>query len=223
MKRILIVGFSIALIIGLPQTSNAAIKSGSTCPKLNQTSGSGAAKLTCKMVNKKLVWVKTPAANPLGTISNPVPMGESLVVGDFSFRIDGIEFGLDAEICDSNSFNDGCTYDDNFDSIVDPDSTFNWAAVTITAANKSKVIAKPAALFMRTFSLVLPNGQLLESEIFAFGDKDFSKLQIIPGGNGTGRIFFQVPKSITTLKSILVIRDSSFFNGTKDFYYELKW
>jgi hypothetical protein len=159
----------------------------------------------------------------LGTINNPVPMGSSLVVGGFSYRIDNIAFGLDEEICESNSFNEGCTYDSDFNSIVDPASKIYWAGVTMTAANKSNVIAKPAALFMKTFSLVLPNGQLLESEIFALGNNDFSQLQVIPGGSGSGRIFFQIPKTITSLKSLLVIRDSSSFTAIKDYYYKLEW
>ena len=217
--------FSLCLAVGVAfsPSASAAIKAGSSCKKINQTSGSGPAKLTCKTVKKKLVWVKTPAAIQFGTISNPVPMGKSLVVGDFSFSIDNIEFGLDAEICARNSFNGGCTYDEDFESIVDPDSKFNWAAVKVTASNKSTDIAKPAALFMRTFSLVLPSGQLLGSEIFAIGDDDFSQLQIIPGGSGSGRIFFQIPKTIKTLKSLLVIRDSSSFLNTKDFYFTLEW
>ena len=223
MKRLAVFVICLALGIVNPSPSFAAAKAGSACTKLNQTSGSGSAKLTCKTVNKKLVWVKTPASIPLGAMSNPVPMGTPLTVSDFSYRLDGIEFGLDAEICASNSFNDGCTYDENFDAIVDPDSDFNWAAVTVTAVNKSKVIAKPASLFVRTFSLVLPSGQLLGSEIFAFGDNDFSQLQVIPGGSGSGRIFFQIPKSITTLKSLLVIRDSSSFLNTKDYYFKLEW
>jgi hypothetical protein len=223
MKRISLIGFCLVLGLAFPSSSIAAVKAGSSCPKLNQTSGTGAAKLTCKTVNKKLVWVKTPVAEPLGTMSNPVPMGSTLVVSDFSYRLDKIEFGLDDEICASNSFNAGCTFDANYDSIVDPESKFNWAAVTVTAVNKSKVIAKPAALFMRTFSLVLPSGQLLGSEIFAFGDNDFSQLQVIPGGSGSGRIFFQIPKTITTLKSLLVIRDSSSFLNTKDYYFKLEW
>ena len=195
MKRLAVIGICLALGIAIPSPSYAAAKAGSSCTKLNQTSGSGAAKLTCKVVKKKLVWVKTPASNPVGTASNPVPMGTALTVGDFSYRLDGIEFGLDAEICESNPFNDGCDYDDDLNSIVDPDSTFNWAAVTVTAVNKSKVIAKPASLFVKTFSLVLPNGQLLGSEIFALGENDFSQLQVIPGGSGSGRIFFQIPKA----------------------------
>ena len=223
MKRLAVIGVCLALGIAIPSPSYAAAKAGAKCTKLNSTSGSGAAKLTCKTVNKKLVWVKTPASNPMGTASNPVPMGTALTVGDFSYRLDGIEFGLDAEICESNSFNDGCAFDDDYKAIVDPASTFNWAAVTVTAVNKSKVIAKPASLFLKTFSLVLPNGQLLGSEIFAFGDNDFSQLQVIPGGSGNGRIFFQVPKSITTLKSLLVIRDSSSFTSTKDVYFKLEW
>jgi hypothetical protein len=222
MKRLAVIGISLALGTVIPSPSYAATKAGSSCTKLNQTSGTGSAKLTCKTVNKKLVWVKTPVAEPLGSMSNPVPMGGSLVVSDFSYRLDKIEFGLDAEICKSNSFNAGCTFDANYDSVVDPESKFNWAAVTVTAANKSKVIAKPAALFMKTFSLVLPSGQLLGSEIFAFGDNDFSQLQVIPGGTGSGRIFFQIPKTITNLKSLLVIRDSSSFLKTKDYYFKLE-
>ena len=208
--------------VAFPVASFAAAKAGSSRTKLNQASGIGASKLACKSVSKKLVWIKTPTSNPVGTIGNPVPMGSSISVSEFFFIVDGIEFGLEAEICKNNSFNDGCAYDDNYESIVDPDSTFNWAAVTVTASNKSKVIAKPASLFVKSFSLVLPSGQLLGSEIFAFGDNDFSHLQSIPGGSGSGRIYFQVPKSITTLKSLIVIRDSSSFLNTKDYCFKLE-
>jgi hypothetical protein len=223
MRKSIFVAISILIALAFLPNANAAVKVGSPCTKEYSTSGSGALKLTCKKVNKKLVWTKTPVSNVLGTINNPVPMGSSLVVGGFSYRIDNIAFGLDEEICESNSFNEGCTYDSDFNSIVDPASKIYWAGVTMTAANKSNVIAKPAALFMKTFSLVLPNGQLLESEIFALGNNDFSQLQVIPGGSGSGRIFFQIPKTITSLKSLLVIRDSSSFTAIKDYYYKLEW
>jgi hypothetical protein len=62
MKRITVIGISLVLGLAFPTSSYAAAKAGAACTKLNQTSGSGAAMLTCKTVSKKLVWVKTPAA-----------------------------------------------------------------------------------------------------------------------------------------------------------------
>ena len=207
----------------VPQSASAAVTAGASCTKLNSTSGSGSSKLTCQKVKGKLVWVKTPAGSALGSISNPAPMGTALTVGNFAYQVKGIEFGLDDEICNANPFNDGCKLDDNFNSIVDPNSQFNWAAVTINATNKSNKVGKPASLFLTTFSLVLPSGQLLKSEIFAIGDNDFSKVEIIPGGSGSGRVFFQIPKSITSLKGIMVIRDNSSLFSTKDYYFRLEW
>jgi hypothetical protein len=209
------------LLISGGSFANAAAKSGSTCSKFNQTSGSGTSKLTCTRVNGKLQWSSSSKTNSVGTVSNPVPMGTAQQAGDFTYRIDGIEFGIDQEICKTNSFNSGCTRNDDFDGIVDPNSTFNWAAVRMTATNKTDKVAKPAELFMKTFSLVLPNGQLLKSEYFALGDEDFSKVEVIPGGTGTGRLFFQIPKSIKSLKTLMVIRSLSFSTGSKDYYFTL--
>lgn len=210
------------LVIGMVP-AQAAPKSGSACSKVNQTSGSGSNKLKCAKVNGKLVWASAGNGSTLGTVSNPVPMGTAQLAGDFVYRIDGIDFGIDAEICDTNSFNDGCTINDDFDGIVDPNATFNWAGVRITATNKTDKISKPAELFMKTFSLVMPNGQLLKSQAFALGDGDFTKVEVIPGGTGSGRLFFQVPKSIKTLKTLMVIRSLSFSTGSKDYYFTLAW
>jgi hypothetical protein len=214
-KISLTVATVISLALAIPSTF-AATKTIATCSKVNQTKGVGASLQTCKKVGSKLQWVNTPAtSSTIGTPNNPVPMGIASTVGDFTYRVDGIEFGLDEAICKANSFNDGCTYDDNFTAIVDPKANFNWAGVTLTASNKSKAIAKPAGSFSKTFSLVLPNGQLLDSEIFAIG--------VVPGGSGNGMIFFKIPKSIASLKSLLVIRDSSFFTKSKDVYFQLNW
>jgi hypothetical protein len=222
-KISLTVATFISLALAIPSTF-AATKTIATCSKVNQTKGAGSSLQTCKKVGSKLQWVNTPAtSSTIGTPNNPVPMGIASTVGDFTYRVDGIEFGLDEAICKANSFNDGCTYDDNFTAIVDPKANFNWAGVTLTASNKSKAIAKPAGSFSKTFSLVLPNGQLLDSEIFAIGDNNFSNVEVVPGGSGNGMIFFKIPKSITSLKSLLVIRDSSFFTKSKDLYFQLNW
>lgn len=223
MKKVITILAALTLTLGFPAASSAAAKAGATCTKLNQTTGSGASKLTCKKVNGKLVWTATTTGSSVGTMSNPVPVGGSLTVGNFNYQVKGIEFGLDGEICDTNPFNDGCTLDDNFESIVDPNAKFNWAAVTLSATNKSNKVAKPASLFLTTFSLVLPNGQLLKSEIFALGENDFSQVEVIPGGSGSGRIFFQIPKTIKNLKSLIVIRDESSLFGSKDYYFRLEW
>lgn len=223
MKR-LITFLSIVLIFSCaPSTSYAAPKAGDSCKKANQTTGSGNSKLICKKVSGKLVWTKSVVANPLGSMSNPVPSGGSLTVSGFSYKILGIEFGLDEEICDTNPFNQGCTYDDDFNSIVDEDANFNWAAVSVSATNKTNSIGRPGSQFLRTFSLVMPNGQLLRSEIFALGDSDFSQVEVIPGGTGEGRIFFQIPKTLKSLKSLIVIRDESSFTSVRDYYFRLEW
>jgi hypothetical protein len=223
MKKVCIIIATFALVFSAPGIASAAAKAGSKCSKSGVTTGSGAAKMTCKKVNNKLVWVKTPAKPTLGSISLPVPNGGSLLIGGFEYKIMGIEFGLDKEICKTNPFNDGCTYDDQFNPIVDPKSNFNWAAVTISASNKSNTVSRPGSLVSRTFSLVLPSGQLLKSEIFALGDNDFSQVEVIPGGTGVGRVFFQIPKSITSLKALIVIRDESNFLKVQDFFFTLEW
>lgn len=223
MKRLISL-ISVALVLTcMPNVAYAAPKAGGSCAKANQTSGSGSSKLVCKKVNGKLIWTKSVVANPLGSMNNPVPTGGSLTVNGFSYKILGIEFGLDEEICDTNPFNQGCTYDDDFNSIVDDGANFNWAAVTVSATNKTSSIGKPGSQFLRTFSLVMPNGQLLRSEIFALGDSDFGQVEVIPGGTGEGRIFFQIPKTLKSLKSLVVIRDESSFTSVRDYYFRLEW
>lgn len=200
------------------ETGNAAVKAGTSCSKLNQTSGSGLSKFTCKKVSGKLKWVATPSAPTLGSISNPVPMGTSLTISKFTYVINALEFGMEEEICASSAFNDGCTFDDNLDPIVDPDADFYWAAVNITALNRSAGIAKPAG-FDTTFYLVLPNGQLLRSDFFTMASNNFGDVQVIPGGKGTGYIFFKIPNENTSLKTLIVIRDSTSFLAVKDYFF----
>lgn len=222
-RQLFFMSFFAVLLLSTPSIAQAAPKAGGACTKVNSTTGTGTSKLKCQRINGKLIWVKSTTTSSVGTLNNPVPMGTSLSVGTFAYQIQGIEFGLDEEICETNPFNDGCDFDSNLDPIVDPNSDFNWAAVTVSATNKSKTAAKPGSVFYTTFALVLPSGQLLKSEIFALGNNDFSSVEVIPGGTGSGRIFFQIPKSIKTLKSLILIRDQSSLFSSKDYYFRLEW
>jgi len=222
-KKIYIFLIIVFLFVNLSiDVGNSAVKAGTTCAKLNQTSGSGSSKFTCKKVSGKLKWVATPVAPALGSISNPVPMGTSLTISKFSYVINALEFGMEEEICANNAFNDGCTFDDNLDPIVDPDADFYWVAVNITALNKSAGIAKPAG-FDTTFYLVLPNGQLLQSDFFTMASNNFGDVQVIPGGKGTGYIFFKIPNENTSLKTLIVLRDSTSFLAVKDYFFTVNW
>ena len=61
--------FSVASAVAATQP-----KAGSTCTKLNQVSGTGAAKILCTKVANRLVWSKAPAVAPIQPIaSTPTP------------------------------------------------------------------------------------------------------------------------------------------------------
>ena len=218
--RILAIIASAVLAIPLSAPAQAA-KSGQKCSKAGVTSGTGANKLTCVKKGKKLTWTKTPEST-LGSARNPVPMGTKLKISGVEYMVSNINASADALICAANSFNKGCELDDDFKSIVDPNSDTTWLTVEISASNSTNEIVKPGGIG-RNFFLVLSNGQLLERELFVTFPQNFYDVQMIPGGTGVGQVAFALPKSGASTSKLLVIRDRSNFLKTADYYFQVNW
>lgn len=237
-----------SLLIGLMLTfvslpvSQAATKAGATCKKVGVTSSVGGKKYTCILSGKKLVWNKgavstnviptgktpvTPTPKPtptaaLGSFSLPIPSGTDFQIGKLKYRVNQVKFNVDSVVCAGNYYNGGCTVDSNFRGIVDPASTTTWVAVAFTILNQSADIQ--SLRFDTSFYLVLPNGQLLQNTDTVNGYPNrLDNVQLIPGGSGTGDVLFAVPKTAAVLKTMLVLRDSSDFLSTHDYYFEISW
>jgi hypothetical protein len=201
-------------------SASATAKAGQKCSKVGVVTGEGDKTLTCKKVKKKLKWVKTPT-NTIGTARNPVPFGSKLKIGGLEYTIKAINNNADAEICKGNAFNEGCTFDSDFNTVVDPKSTVSWLTVEVSVTNTANEILKPSG-FDINYYLVLTNGQLLESELFVSFPASISEVQVIPGGTGSGQVAFPLPKSGNAPSNLLVIRDRSNILSAKDYYFAIK-
>ena len=230
MNRKMLGVFTLVAIFLSPQIASAATV-GKTCTKVGQTSGSGAMKLTCKKISGKLKWTSTPVkeavtpkpspsavAAKAGSFSMPIEGGIYAQVGDFKYKIDGARDNLSEQVCADNGFNQGCTYDDNLNRIVDPMSTGRWIALNVSAINTGNQIATPGG-FLTTFQLVLPNGKLLTSYSNGLKEElDYSGL--IPGGQASGIVAFYLDKSIQ-IPDLAVIRDQSSFLSDSTLYFKV--
>ena len=201
--------------------SGQAAKAGKKCSKAGVTMGTGSQKLTCVKKGKSLVWNKTPEST-LGSVSSPIPFGTPLKIGSIEYSIIGVNKSADEMICKGNSFNKGCTFDDNLNAIVDPKSPTSWVTVKFSVKNLGSQIVKPGAVD-KNFFVVLSNGQLLEQEIFVMFPQSLFEVQVIPGGAAVGEVPFALPKSGATLSNLLVLRDTSDFFKQRDYYFQVRW
>lgn len=219
-SRVLAIIATAFLVVPLSSPAHAA-KAGQKCSKAGLTSGKGSSKLTCVKKGKTLTWNKTPEST-LGSARNPIPMGTKFKISGVEYMISAVNQSADSFICAANSFNEGCDLDDNFKSIIDPDSETTWLTVEISASNSTNEIVKPGGI-ERNFFLVLSNGQLLERELFVTFPQNFYGVQIIPGGTGVGQVPFALPKTGATTSQLLVIRDRSNFLKNADYYFQVNW
>jgi hypothetical protein len=226
-KKILAIVVSFFLLA--PVSAQAATVN-KACSKAGQTTGSGSMKLTCKKVSGKLKWVSTPAvskpakstptpaAPKVGSFSSPVPVGTFATIGDFKYRLDSSANDITAAVCESNGFNTGCTYDSNFNRIIDPKATGRWISISVTAVNTGQEIARPAG-YATSFELVLPNGKLQSNDSTGI-DGDLDAVSLIPGGQATGVITFYLEKNVM-IPDLIVLRDRVSFTNSATVYYSV--
>ena len=246
MGSILILAAVISTSLLAASPGQAAGKAGLKCVKLGATNISQGKSYKCVKFGKYLFWntgittsnslpsstlpthstatpTPTPTPTPiLGSISLPVPMGSSIKVGDLTYSIKSIDFSVDAAVCAGNRFNDGCGYDADLNPVVDPASKISWAAVNFSVGNSSMEIQTPDSYLTR-FNLVFSSGQLLQNSTFIAGYPLLTDLQILPGGVAAGAILFEIPKSASSLKNILVIRNTNSIFNSGDYYFQLNW
>lgn len=209
------------VIVSFLSTPVHAAKVGQKCSKAGVITGKGASKLTCIKKGKSLVWAKTPES-VLGTAKMPIPMGTKFKISGIEFSISALNLNADTLICSGSSWNRGCTRDDNFKNIVDPESDTTWLTVEITASNRTDEIVRPSG-FNREFFLVLSNGQLLNASSYESFSNNLDEVQLIPDGTGVGLVAFALPKTGARVSNLLVMRDITNLLKSADYYFEVKW
>ena len=215
---------AISLAMLLPLTvlggssAHASSVVGGKCAKARATYGTGANKLTCTLSRGKLTWVKTPNI-VVGSFKNPIKTGYELTVGGIGYSVSSFTPDITSDLCAAHPDNDGCTLDDNSSGIVDPSSTSIWASLDLGVSNNSTELFQSG--IMTSYYIVMPTGQLLQSQDFASIDNGINDLQVVPGGTGDGQIAFQFPQGIDLSNILFMMRLSNGFSGSRDFYFQV--
>lgn len=199
---------TIALVLG-GSTAASAAKAGGSCSKVNSTTVSGSKLLKCTKKGSKKVWVS--AGTAYGSSSAPAPIGSSVKIGSASFALTSVEEGIDSWICDENSFNDGCTWGDGLDVIVDPASTKKWLRFNMDVTNNGSDIFEP---YFGDVGVIV-NGKIIwQGWLQPTVSGGVDDLTVLTGTTDSGALYVQIPKGSTTTQ--LVLRPNLF---EKKFYF----
>lgn len=192
-------------------TFGATIKPGASCTTVNKKSTVGLKTYTCVKQGKKKVWKHTSTAAALGSIQKPVPLGTALKIGDFKFSVEGYSDDASDYVCSENGFNEGCMYDDNFDSVADPDAPKRWVQFRVSAEN---LTATPQEPYIAEIGVVA-GGKLVSQGIFGPSVSDsLGDISILPGMSDTGSVYINLDK--TKSPTLLVLIPSSW---EKKYYF----
>lgn len=186
-----------SLIIG-GATPAMAAKAGGSCSKVNSTTVSGTKLLKCTKKGSKKVWVSAGIA--YGTSAAPAPVGTAVKIGTASFTLESVEEGIDAWICDENSFNDGCTWDDDFNTVVDPAATKKWLRFNVDVENTGSSIYEP---YFGDVGVVV-NGKITwQGWLQPTVSGGLDDLTVLSGTTDSGDLYVQVPKGSSPTQLIL--------------------
>jgi len=181
----------IALSLVSASPANAATKAGSACPTLNKTATVSGVTLKCTAKSGKKVWVAQPKV--YGTLSNPAPAGTAVKAGDWLITVTEVTDDASEAVCAANMFNSGCTTDDDYNSIVDPQSTKRWVRIGVTVVNRGKSTDAPVMGDVG----VLSKGRIYWNGIFQpTTDEIMQNADLTPGGSMDGALFVNLPKGV---------------------------
>lgn len=219
MKRLFVLVLSLALSTFPLIPVEAAPKKGDKCLKVGKNLGKGNSRLTCAPVTK-LQWVVNPKIPVIGSIFSPAQMGKVVEVGNLDVRVISIDFQMGEEICATNSWNEGCRLN-RLKGEVDPDSEIRWIGVEIDVEN-GFVGSLEMSSSNYIFYLVTPDNTLIDNYTVAVFNNNLADLTLREGERGKGKVVFAVPKTVSELSSLLLIRDQS-RRTAKDYYFLLDW
>ncbi len=174
---------------GIVASEAAAVKVGAKCSTLKKKTTVGLKTYTCVKSGSKKVWKLTYTAPALGSVKRPVPLGTSFKIGNFKYTLNSYIDDASTYVCAENMFNDGCTYDDNYDGIPDPYGTTRWVQFNVTAENLG---SNPEEPYIAEVGAVV-GGKLVSQGIFgpAVSD-DLNDMTILPGFSDSGSLYLEL-------------------------------
>lgn len=196
-------------LLAAGSTPAFAAKAGGSCSKVNSTTVSGTKLLKCTKKGSKKVWVSAGVA--YGTSGAPAPIGKNVKIGSANFDLQSVEEGIDGWICEENSFNDGCTWDDDFNVVVDPTSTSKWLRFNLDVTNSGSDIYEP---YFGDVGVIV-NGKITwQGWLQPTVSGGIDDLTVLSGTTDSGSLYVQVPKGSSPTQ--LILRPSLF---EKKFYF----
>ena len=205
---------------GLVPTANAAETAGSKCATFGKTIVKGKIKLTCVKVTE-YKWVATPVKPALASVYNPVPPGGKYKIGTLQLQAGAVNFEFGDEVCRENGFNDGCAFNGGLIATVDPESPNRWIGVDLALTNLTTKSLEAVDLNF-TFYFILPGGKYFESSREISYANSPIEINLPPNKATTMRVAFALPKSVSNLNPILVVRDDSGAKS-KEYFFYLNW
>jgi hypothetical protein len=184
--------------------------SGTTCPKSGAQRTWKKSKFVCVALGKRRVWIQTVTSTTTtttvvqaGTFSNPIRKGSIGRDKDIEVIVLGSSWNAGNEVCAANFYNDGCTYDSNFDGIADPNSTVHWVRVDLSLKNIGSKLINVRMDYTYAVSL---GGRLYGENDFVASIDSINEVQFLPGSSVNTSFYVAVPKSVGTANLLFLIR-----------------
>jgi hypothetical protein len=208
------------LTLTMTPVTHAVEKAGAKCTAFGKTVVKGKTKLTCVKVTE-YKWVAAPVKPALASVYNPVVPGNRFKINTLQFQAGPVNFDFGDEVCQENSFNDGCIFNGALQPTVDPESPNRWIAVDLIITNLAKKTVSAVDLNY-SFYMILPNGKYIESARGVIYENAPIDITLAPNSPTTMRVGFALPKVIDNLNPIIVIRDDSTATS-KEYFFYLNW
>lgn len=205
-----------AFVLASPVAAEQRLEiSGTACPKLGAKRAWQKSKFICRSVGKRKVWVavtkKSTTVVQTGTFGNPIQKGRTAKDKDIEVIVLGSSWNAGADVCAANFYNDGCTYDSNYDGLPDPNSEVHWVRVDLSLKNIGNKLINVRMDYTYAVSL---GGRLYGENDFVASIDSINEVQFLPGSSVNTSFYVSVPKSVGTANLLFLIRP---FGG--DFTY----
>ena len=210
-----IIALIVISAIGLASPVDAVQRleiSGTACPRLGAKRAWQKSSFTCTSIGKRKVWIKlakesatTTTVVQTGTFSNPIRKGSSGRDKDIEVVVSGSSWNAGDEVCAANFYNDGCTYDSNYDGLPDPNSNVHWVRIDLSLKNIGSKLVNVRMDYTYAVSL---GGRLYGENDFVSSIDSINDVQFLPGSSVNTSFYVSVPKSVGTANLLFLIRPS---------------
>lgn len=199
------------LLVAGPAEANTVRVNGK-CDKVNSVASVSGKAVKCVKSGSKLTW-KT--YKPKATSRDAVPFGANMNIGSWTAKVVKMNNDVSRFICAENMFNDGCTYDGNYNGIPDPSSKKRWVEFVFEVRNRSKDDLSPSMGDVG----VLNKGKVTWQGLFQPStDDNPQNITLIPRGKSRVSYYVFLDKKI---RPDTVVLKPEFF-GSKTFFFKAK-